>query len=102
MLQVAGELAAVATDIREELVDLLSETLRVAPPGRVTVTLMCDGGEGFISYPASPAGLAGPGGLAEPRRESRLAELSALVTRTELDEDNTVVELRWPVGATAA
>ncbi|MBL7489871.1 histidine kinase [Frankia sp. AgB1.9] len=96
VLQVAGELAAVATDVREELVDLLSETLRLAPPGRVTVTLLCDGGEGFISYPAAP------GGVAEPRRESRLAALSGLVTRTELDEDNTVVELRWPVTATAA
>ncbi|WP_045877721.1 histidine kinase [Pseudofrankia sp. DC12] len=96
VLQVAGELAAVDTDVREELVDLLSETLRVTPPGRVTVTLMCDGGEGFISYPAAP------GGWAEPRRMSRLAEQSGLVARTELDEDNTVVELRWPVGATAA
>ncbi|ADP83749.1 ATP-binding protein [Pseudofrankia inefficax] len=96
VLQVAGELAAVATDVREELVDLLSETLRVAPPGRVTVTLLCDGGEGFISYPAAP------GVVAEAGPEPRLAALSALVTRTELDEDNTVVELRWPVSATAA
>lgn len=97
VLQVAGELTTVATEVREELVDLLSETLRVAPPGRVTVTLMCDGGAGYISYPA-----AGPDGVRTPRREPRLAELSGLVARTELDEDNTVVELRWPIHTAAA
>jgi signal transduction histidine kinase len=97
VLQVAGELTTVATEVRDELVDLLSETLRVAPPGRVTVTLMCDGGAGYISYPAT-----GPDGVPASRHDTRLADLSGLVARTELDEDNTVVELRWPVRAAAA
>ncbi|WP_007513646.1 ATP-binding protein [Pseudofrankia saprophytica] len=141
-LQVAGEFADIPYEVRDELVDLLSETLRVAPPGRVTVTLMCDGrtGDGYISYPAVsypvvilagagtaagapsrstvPDGQAASGG---PGTTSSVAILDgaappdevvpldgtgwprtcALVTRVELDEDSTIVELAWPAPASA-
>jgi len=96
VLQVAGDLWAVARDVREELVDLLSELLRMVPPGRVTVTLLCDGGSGFVSYPVAASQRAAPGEDALP------AQTRHLVAHTEYDDDNAVVELRWPVPTAAA
>jgi hypothetical protein len=128
VLQVAGQVDALPAEVREELVELLSETLRAAPPGRVTVTLLCDGGAGYISFPAahaaaveppravadstrtvpdvvqaSPVGEAPADAVGRSSAGARSSAggcptwTSALVARTELDEDNTVVELRWPV-----
>ncbi|OHV73033.1 hypothetical protein [Pseudofrankia sp. BMG5.36] len=71
-LQVDGEFADIPREVRDELVDLLSETLRVAPSGRVTVTLLCAGstGEGYISYPAVSSLTATPGGGATRSRSA--------------------------------
>ncbi|MBL7497667.1 ATP-binding protein [Frankia nepalensis] len=121
VLQVAGDLAAVPREVREQIVDLVSETLLATPPGRVMVTLLCDGaaGEGYLSYPlaapeaaatgldwpAAPVG-AGLDWSSVPEPEPGLAETgdadpagpepAALTVRAEQDEDNAVVELRWP------
>jgi|GEM_PF-671749 len=86
-LQIDGDLAEIPGDVREALVDLLSETLRVTPPGRVMMTLLCAGstGEGYVSYPA----VVSPGA-------GRWPWTCALVTGADLDEGNMIVELSWP------
>jgi signal transduction histidine kinase len=92
VVQIAGDLADMPGQVRDEIVDLVGEQLRVTPPGRVTVTLWCDRGEGYLSCPA--VGIL-PAGWARPWEQGALA---ATVTS---DEDELLVELRWTVPTAA-
>ncbi|MBX6391361.1 MAG: hypothetical protein IRZ08_20625, partial [Frankia sp.] len=55
VLQVAGDFAAVPPDVRDEVIDVVSDALRTVPPGPVTVTILCDGPSVrcYISFPAT-------------------------------------------------
>jgi signal transduction histidine kinase len=87
VLQVDGDIGAVGADVRDELLDLVSDALRAAPAARVTITLLCVGeaGRGFVSYPLAADAPA-------PRRATgRLVEVEA-----EIGDGEVCFELRWP------
>jgi hypothetical protein len=97
-LQIDGELAEVPAPIRDEIVDIVGETLRAAPPGRVTITLWCDTGEGFLSYPFTkdrPLVTQPPRSQVDSLGHQTREAKRQVELRASVDDDYALLSLRW-------